>query len=1043
MTLVCLATLLQTPATLAQDNADRAKARSPISISLAGTWAFRLDPNHVGETDRWYSGSLPGHIILPGSTDTAGYGAPAPSAGLIGLTRRHAYIGPAWYQKTINVPNSWSGKDIRLFLERAHWKTTLWIDGQKIGSQDSLSAPHSYDLGMQVTPGIHLLTICVDNTLEYDLGGFASSVYEYTQTNWNGLLGKLFLEARDPLQIQSVQAYPNMQDKQVAVKVDVNNATGHPVKAVLSISIPKNATEKVSENVDATLMPGASVLSLALPMGDHFKPWDEFSPALYTLRATLKSTDTIDRKDVAFGMRALGARGAQFLWNGRPIFLRGTLECAIFPKTGYPPTDIAAWTRICRILKSYGLNCLRFHSWCPPDAAFTAADREGVYLQVEAPQANVDVGADLKRGQFIQQETLRILSTYGNHPSFAFFTMGNELVGNNAIFADWVELCRTTDTRHLYCSSTNGVETDNRDFTVDMRARGISGEGTTNDFRDAVQGLSTPLVTHEMGQWAVYPNLAEARKYDGVLAPMNFDQIRADLKAKHLLDQAPKFFAATGRQAVDLYKEEIEQILRTPKAGGFHLLDLHDYPGQGTATVGILDPFWDSKGLISAADFAGFAGPAVPLLRIPKRTYTANETLAGTVEVANYGPADLDRAEVKWSVRTKNGAAIASGSFPKSTLPTGALTVVGSLHLPLVSISAPSELMITATVNGDKIHNSWRVWVYPNQSFYRTPSDIVITSDWSVAAATLNAGGKVLFRTAGVHIPSSVPSNYTPVFWSPVWFPNGPTTMSILCDPHHPAFDQFPTEYYSNWQWRDLMQGSRAIVMDDLPETLHPIVQVVDNFDRNHHLGALFEARVGQGRIVVSSLNLWDEGAKRSAPAQLLHSIYAYMDSPRFHPQNDLSFEAIGKLLTIRPSQMEILKAKIDRADSEAAGYSAVNLLDGDPDTFWHSEWQNGVPAFPHEFVVKFPSAVEMAGFKVQQRQDQANGYIKSYAVFVSEDGGQWGDAVAQGDLEQSLNVQQINFTKPVSGKFVRFVALSSGAGADFCSLAEFEVIPR
>lgn len=1014
-----------------------------MSISLAGTWAFRMDPNHIGEADKWYSSLLPDCIVLPGSTDMAGYGAPAPSAGLLGLTRRHAYVGPAWYQRNITIPNSWSRKNITIFLERAHWKTTLWIDDQEVGSQDSLSSPHIYDMGSQVKPGVHRLTICVDNTLEYDLGGFASGVYEYTQTNWNGLLGKLLLEARDPVQIQNVQAYPNLKDKQVAVKVGMINLTNHPVQAVLSISIPKIASGEVSKSIPIKIRPGALAVSIVLPVGHHFKSWDEFAPALYTLRATLKSADTMDRREVSFGMRALGTNGTQFILNGRPIFLRGTLECAVFPKTGYPPTDVASWRRICRVIKSYGLNCLRFHSWCPPDAAFTAADQEGVYVQVEAPQANVDVGADPKRGQFIEQETLRILTTYGNHPSFAFFTMGNELGGKNIIFADWVELCKTADTRHLYSSSTCGVETDNRDFTVDMRARGIFSDGTAADFRDAVQGLAAPLVTHEMGQWAVYPNLAEARKYDGVLAPTNFDQIRADLKAKHLLGQAPKFFEATGHQAVDLYKAEIEQILRTPKAGGFHLLDLHDYPGQGTATVGILDPFWDSKGLISAADFASFAGATVPLLCIPKRTYTTSETLAGTVEIANYGPADLWRAEVKWSVRRRDGTAVASGSFPKSTLPTGALTAVGSLNMPLADISAPSELVITVEINGTNFHNSWSIWIYPNQSSYRIPSDIVITSDWSVAAASLKKGGKVLFRTDGIHIPNSVPTSYTPVFWSPVWFPDGSATMSILCDPNHPAFDQFPTGYYSNWQWYDLMQGSRAIILDDLPETLHPIVQVIDNFARNHHLGALFEVRAGQGRLIVSSLNLRNKGPKGSAPAQLLHSICAYMDSPQFNPLQNVSFDTLSKLLTVPPSKMEILKARIDKVDSEAAEYPAVNLLDGDIETFWHSEWQNGTAPFPHEFIVKFPEIVEITGCKVQQRQHQANGYIKSYAIFISEDGEHWGNAMVNGDLEQSSNIQQINFPKAVSGKFVRFVALSSGTGADFCSLAEFEVIPK
>ena len=100
-----------------------------------------------------------------------------------------------------------------------------------------------------------------------------------------------------------------------------------------------------------------------------------------------------DQRTVRFGMREFAAKGTQFTMNGRPVFLRGTLECSVFPLTGYPPTDVASWQRIYRIMKSYGLNFIRFHSWCPPEAAFAAADIEGIMIQAEGPQANVNAGA--------------------------------------------------------------------------------------------------------------------------------------------------------------------------------------------------------------------------------------------------------------------------------------------------------------------------------------------------------------------------------------------------------------------------------------------------------------------------------------------------------------------------------------------------------------------------------------------------------------------------------------------------------------------------
>ena len=324
----------------------------------------------------------------------------------------------------------------------------------------------------------------------------------------------------------------------------------------------------------------------------------------------------------------LASRGRKSPINGRPIFIRGTLECAVFPLTGYPPTDVAWWQRVCRIIKSYGLNALRFHSWCPPDAAFAAADIEGIMIQAEGPQANVNAGEDAACDAFTQQELLRIVRTYGQHPSFCLMTLGNEYGGNDLLLSHWVDMLMKEDPRRLYSSASCGQTTKNRQFTV-AAVRGIRGPGTDHDFGERIAKVDRPLISHEIGQWTFFPSFSEMKKYTGVLQPRNFEIVRNSLQAKGMLDLAPQFYETWGKQAVLLYKEEIEVLLRTPNHAGFELLDLHDYPSQGTAIVGPLDAFWDSKGFVTPEQHRRYCGPTVPLLRMKKRTFTAGRSIRG------------------------------------------------------------------------------------------------------------------------------------------------------------------------------------------------------------------------------------------------------------------------------------------------------------------------------------------------------------------------------------------------------------------------------
>jgi hypothetical protein len=415
------------------------------------------------------------------------------------------------------------------------------------------------------------------------------------------------------------------------------------------------------------------------------------------------------------------------------------------------------------------------------------------------------------------------------------------------------------------------------------------GPGTEKDFREIVAEHDAPCITHELGQWTVYPNMAEIPKYSGALRARNFELIRDDLKAKGMLELAPRFTEATGRQMVELYKEEIESQYRTPGTIGFQLLDLHDFPGQGSAIVGTLDAFWDSKGLVEPAQFRRWCGPTVPLLKFARRVYTVGEVFSAEAEILHYGAADLKDAVLEWSIRDGQGGEAAAGSFAARTLPQGARTSLGRIEAPLGRAASPAQLVVTLGVRGTAISNEWRIWVYPDRLETTPPSDVTVTRVWNDRTrAALADGAKVLLMAAGTADGKSLPGSFMPPFWSPIWFKHENKTMSILCDPAHPVFARFPTQMHTDWQWHDLLEKSHAVVLDGAPKTYRPIVQVIDNFTRNHRLGNLFEAKVGAGRLLVCSIDLHTALDQRPAARQLLASLYEYMASDAFQPTESL-----------------------------------------------------------------------------------------------------------------------------------------------------------
>jgi GH18 family chitinase len=934
------------------DTLDAALRGEEDRIPLSGVWRFELDPSDEGLSSFWETRTLADRIRLPGVLQAQGFGEdvtvdtkwtgqivdrsfftspryePYRRPGNVKvpfwLQPDKHYVGPAWFERDVVVPPGWEGRRVVLHLERPHWQTIAWLDGGVVGSNDSLSTAHEYDLG-SVAAGRHRLTVRVDNRLVVDVGVNSHSVTDHTQGNWNGIVGPIELRVTSPVWIEDLQTFPHvemphLESRTVTVRGTIGNASGQAGRGSVRLEVDLSggpSPEPITVPVEWDASGGSFQASIAL--GSKAGTWDEFTPVLQTLRATLEGPGGRDVRTVRFGMREIGTQGTQFVLNGRKTFFRGTLECAIFPKTGHPPTDVASWRRVVRTAKAHGLNMIRFHSWCPPEAAFAAADEEGFYYQVEVASwanSSTRLGADLPIDEWLYRETARILKAYGNHPSFVLLPYGNEPAGRDKEFLGrWVEHWKARDPRRLYTSGSGWPQIPENQFhvTADPRIQawgaGLASRvnakppETRTDYRDYVRARAVPVISHEIGQWCVYPNLAERAKYTGYLKARNFDIFADTLAAAGMADEAGAFVRASGKLQALLYKEDIESALRTPGMGGFQLLDLHDFPGQGTALVGVLDPFWDGKGYVTADEFRRFAGETVPLARLDRRVFTTADALEADVEIAHFGRAPLTAARPVWRLVRDDGRTIARGALPAQDVPVDNGVALGHVTVKLSGLAAPRKYRLVVGLEGTRFENDWDVWVYPARVDVGVPKGVTLATALDEATeARLRDGARVVLlvppdRVRGDAL-GKVAFGFSSIFWNTAWTSRqAPHTLGVLVDPAHPAFASFPTEGHSNWQWWYLVSRAGAMILDDLPQELRPTAQVIDDWFTNRRLGIVFEARVGKGRLLVTSIDL-ERGLDANVVArQMRHSLLRYAASDRFAPKVEVSPDAVRALV--------------------------------------------------------------------------------------------------------------------------------------------------
>ena len=827
----------------------KAQLSSPSKIDMSGTWLFALDRQHTIGPDA----VLTETVELPGTTDTNRKGDAAERRDeTTHLTRHYSYRGRAWYQREVEIPRDWKGQSVALFLERTK-PSEVYVDGQLMGSSNDISTPQVFDLSKALTPGRHTLAIMVDNSSGVPKQLYASShaYTEDTQTNWNGILGEIALCCGD-----------------TSILGRVNRQT-------------------------------------PIPVHPHFRDFH--------------------------------IEGQHFYANGHKIFLRGKHDACVWPLTGHVAMDVEAWRKYLGKCAAYGLNHVRFHSWCPPEAAFVAADELGIILQPELPFWGSFDDKDSLLLAFLHKEGEHIIRWYGHHPSFRMFALGNELWGSIDKMAVFVEDFRKLAPDKIYTFGSNyylgyqGVK-PGMDYFTTCR---VSGEGWGNytthtrgsfSFADAADGgminhfypnaqmnfaegcslTDVPVISHETGQFQTYPDYDEIAKYSGVLYPYNLEVFRDRLEKAGLLDQAKDFHKASGLWSLRLYKQDIEMDLRTSNMAGFQLLDLQDYPGQGSAYVGILDAFMESKGLCSEREWRQWCCEVVPLLVAPKYCFTSAEGVHAKIQVANYSGGSLQGQRLVWTLGDQQGV---------MQLPDGeGLIDVGALVIDLSGHTKAAQLQLVLQVEGTEYRNTYDLWVYPAVSdLTKLRKKVIVTNELTAPIARqLENGRSVLLMPDSSKV--CVGGLFQTDYWNYRMFKTisennkkavSPGTLGILTDPHHPLFRSFPTEMHTNWQWYAIVKDSHPFILDLTGQAYRPIVQVIDNIERNHKLGLVFEFAIGKGRLLVCMSDL-EKASAYPEGRQFYQSVLEYMTSKDFAPQTRITLADFHELMTTEVAEGKI-----------------------------------------------------------------------------------------------------------------------------------------
>ncbi|MDO4326218.1 MAG: hypothetical protein Q4E24_09330 [bacterium] len=628
--------------------------------------------------------------------------------------------------------------------------------------------------------------------------------------------------------------------------------------------------------------------------------------------------------------RYVEVKEGKFFVDGHMEYFRGTHFGGEYPLTGYPTSDPSWWEKLMATVKEWGLNFIRCHSYCPPEAAFVAADKAGVYLQVECGMWNVFQDG-IEMLSVLRRETEKILRTFGHHPSFVLFSPTNEPGGDwYAPLKRWVKETRAFDkelgyeNRRVYTAQSGwfydkapkDVMQDETEYLYFHRSaygpflggniRNFEG-WKGKDYLPSLEGAKLPVICHEMGQWCAYPDFSVEQKFSGYLQPGNYRVFRENARAHGVLWRNKEFVYCSGKNQVMMYKEDLEANFRTPHMYGFEMLDLHDYLGQGTALVGILDPFWESKGYVTPEEFREFCQETVLLARVPSYVYKNTDHVTVPVEVCHFGREALKDREIIWKL-LDGERVLGSGTWFLGEIPVGKNIKIGDIMLDFSKIRTHKKLVLSVCMApAGCLHeaekdtaNHWDLYVFAKEALHQiqTPASVIYTREWSKAKAALKDGKNVVFSPYLSALDYDCPAvTMRPVFWNAQMGPGWQRNVGIAVEKEHPALAGFPTEEYGGWLWEDILEQARGFRTDFMKEGWKPIVTVIDEWNRNFPLALAMEAKVENGNLLLVSACLEGTFEERPAASSLKDALLSYAASDRFCPSVEICADDVEKQL--------------------------------------------------------------------------------------------------------------------------------------------------
>ncbi len=910
-------------------------------INLEGNWKVRIE-------DKEYD------VMVPGTLDENGVGgadelllkkegrefvkADGPIASR--FTRKNYYMGEAVYSRVIDSKDV-VDPDCRVFLEVERSRgLKLFVDGKKVESiRGTLSTPYVFEVTGLVHEGSRIELVC-DNSYEGMPAAnilYSSAATDETQTNWNGLIGKVGFKVVPGNFIDNLRIYT--RENRAYVKAAISADAGFQGNIVIrSKAFREEAAQMAISNTNDYSNNCIQIETDSIELASDVLKWDEYEGNLYCVEATLYDLQGKEIHSVSktFGIRDFGYDNTGRLTiNGRRFFLRGEANCAEFPEEGHWPMDKDRWLDIMEKYKSYGINCVRFHSHCPPEAAFEAADKLGIMVQPELSHWNpVDAFIPENSYEYYKKELVEIITSYANHPSFVMLTLGNELHSSEAGISKMEELldiAKSIDDTRLYAWGSNN-------FYGDRGANGKSDFYTASDYRKTMLRATSagmkghlnedypsachnfnevcneirkeyckPIFGFEVGQYEILPDFDEIQEFRGVSDPVNYKMIRDRAEQKGALKDWKKYVEATGETALMCYGEEVEAVLRTPEMSGLSLLGIQDFPGQGTALVGMMNSHMEPKPYKFAAPerFREFFAPVRVLACLPKYTYTFSELLSCDITIANYGKRDIG-GEIEVEISEENtGIGLMHQTQRTQHFPKGELTTAGKLGIRfsllksgLGRICIPEDVGVCLVIRisllpeesrgieNEPITSTYKIWAFPDITPAKPDSVYETASFDDTALKVLEEGGTVFLSPFSdkESLPHSIKAQFSTDFWSVGTFDFQEGGMGQYIDDSHPLFKRFPTGNHNEWQWWP-MAGRRAVFV---PDKIKPIIKELDSYSYLRNMAKLFECRCLKGRVMFSSMGLSNLLEYPEAKA-LLYAIYAYLDSDDFAPTQELT----------------------------------------------------------------------------------------------------------------------------------------------------------